>query len=55
LTLSEIVAAMRKRRITGSRGAYGGSSIAMAAASKKACERQSKSAQNWLTRADAGC
>jgi hypothetical protein len=35
LTLSEIVAAVRKRRITGSRGAHGGSSVAMAAASKK--------------------
>jgi len=55
LTLSEIVAAMRKRRITGSRGAYGGSSVAMAAASKKACKWRSKSAQNWLTRADVGC
>jgi transposase len=56
LTLDEIVAAMRKRRIAGSRSAV----LAVLQATqyqlqKKACGRRSKSERTWPAHGGAGC
>ena len=56
LTLDEIVAAMNKRRIAGSRSAvwrfFDRRNISF---KKKLCTRRSKSARTWPARAGAGC
>jgi transposase len=56
LTLDEIVAAMRKRRIAGSRSAawrlFARHGISF---KKKACARRSKSGSTWPARAGVGC
>lgn len=56
LTLDEIVAAMRKRRIAGSRSAvwrfFERHSISF---KKKACRRRSKSERTWPAHGGAGC
>ena len=49
LTLDEIVAAMRKRRIAGSRSAT------QYQLQKKACGRRSKSGRTWPAHGGAGC
>lgn len=56
LTLDEVVLAMEKRRIAGSRSAvwrfFDRRNISF---KKKLCTRRSKSAQTWRARADVGC
>ena len=56
LTLDEIVAAMRKRRLAGSRSAvwrfFARRNISF---KKKLCTRRSKSARTWRVPAGAGC
>jgi transposase len=54
LTLDEIVAAMRKRRISGSRSAVWRLRAAQYQLQKKACGRQSKSGRTWLAHGGAG-
>ena len=55
LTLDEIVVAMRKRRIAGSRSAVWRFFQQPKSASKKACGRRSKSKRTWPGHGGAGC
>ncbi len=55
LTLDEIVVAMRKRRIAGSRTRCGASFTDTISASKKPCGRRSKSEPMWPAHGGVGC
>jgi transposase len=55
LTLDEIVAAMRKRRMAGSRSAAWRLFVRHGISFKKVCGRRSKSGPTWPARAGIGC